>query len=95
MCDLIVGFDVETIVFDAHGCAGLVDQVDHALCHAVELCRLDAAVACGVDDLVVGVAWRHFEVEARIEGGHAVVVGAPVAHDDTLEAPFVAQHVGE
>ena len=95
MCDLIVGFDVETIVFDAHGCAGLVDQVDHALCHTVKPCRLDAAVACCVDDLVVGVAWRHFEVEARIEGGHAVVVGAPVAHDDALEAPFVAQHVGE
>ena len=95
MCDLIVGFDVETIVFDAHGCAGLVDQVNHALRHAVELCRLDAAVACCVDDLVVSVAWRHFEVEARIEGGHAVVVGAPVAHDDALEAPFIAQHVGE
>ena len=95
MCDFVVGFDVEAIVFDAHGRAGLVDQVDHALCHAVELCRLDAAVTCGVNDLVVGVAWRHFEVEARVEGGHAVVVGAPVAHDDALEAPFVAQHVGE
>ena len=95
MCDFVVSFDVETIVFDAHGCASLIDQVDHALCHAVELCRLDSAVPCGIDDLVVGVAWRHFEVEARVEGGHAVMVGTPVTHDDALEAPFVAQHVGE
>ena len=95
MCDFVVSFDVETIAFDAHGRAGLVDQVDHALCHAVELCRLDATVACRVDDLVVGVAWRHFEVEARVEGGHAIMVGTPVAHDDAFETPFVAQHVGE
>ena len=95
MRDFVVSFDVETIVFDAHGSARLVDQVDHALCHTVELCRLDAAVSCRIHDLVVGVAWRHFEVEARVEGCDAIMVGAPVAHDDALEAPFVAQHVGK
>ena len=84
MGNLVVGVHIEAIVFDAH-----------ALSHAVELAGLDAAVAGGVHDLVVRVARRHFEVESGVEGGDAVVVGAPVAHDDAFEAPFVAQHIGE
>ena len=90
-----MGVHVETVVLDAHGGTGLVHEVDHALGHAVELFGLDAAVTCGVDDLVVRVARRHFKVEAGVEGGDAVVVGAPIAHDDAFIPPFVAQHVGE
>ena len=92
---LVVGIHVEAVAFDAHGGAGLVDQVDHALGHPVELLRLDATVAGGVDDLIVGVARRHFKVEAGVEGSDTVMVCTPVAHDDTFEAPFVTQHVGE
>ena len=82
MGHLVVGVHVEMVIVDAHGGARLVHEVDHALGHAVELFGLDAAVTCGVDDLVVRVARRHFKVEAGVEGGDAVVVGAPIAHDD-------------
>lgn len=91
----VVRVHVETVAVDAHRSVGLVDEVDHALGHAIELGGGDAAVAGGVDDLVVGVARWHFEVEAGVQGGHAVVVSAPVGHDDALEAPLVAQHVGQ
>ena len=95
MGHLVVGVHVEMVIVDAHGGARLVHEVDHALGHAVELFGLDAAVTCGVDDLVVRVARRHFKVEAGVEGGDAVVVGAPIAHDDAFIPPFVAEHVGE
>ncbi len=38
---------------------------------------------------------RHLEVEARVHGLLAVEDGTPVGHDDALEAPLVAQDVGE
>ena len=95
MGHFVVGVNVETVVLDAHGGTGLVHQIDHALGHAVELFGLDAPVSGGVDDLVVRIAWRHFKVEAGVEGCHAVMIGAPIAHNDALEAPLVAQHVGE
>ena len=90
MGDFIVGVHVETVTVGTHCGAGLVDEVDHALGHAVKLSRGNTTVAGCVHNLVVGVARRHFKVEAGVQGGHAVVIGAPVGHDDALEAPLVA-----
>ena len=95
MGDFIVGVHIETVIVDAHCSAGLVYQVNHALSHTIELGGGDSAVADGVDNLVVGVARRHFQIQACIQGGPTVMIGAPVGHDDALEAPFVAQHVGQ
>ena len=93
--DLVVGVHVVPVAVPAHGRAGLGDQVDHALGHLVQLGGGDAPVlACG-HNLVVRVARRHLQVQTGVERGHTVADRAPVGHDDALEAPFAAQHVGE
>ena len=38
---------------------------------------------------------RHLEVEAGLQGGDAVVHGAPVGHDEAVVPPLVAQHLGQ
>ena len=47
------------------------------------------------DDVPVQNAFgrRHLEIQTRRQPGHPVVDRTPVRHDQTVEAPFVAQHV--
>ena len=45
--------------------------------------------------VVESFASRHFKIKSCFYAFAAVVNRAPVAHDDTLETPFVTEYVGE
>ena len=90
----VVGVGVE-VGAGLGGCP--VDELEHARDRLVEQGLVELAGAHGGDDRGVADAevGRHLEVEPGGDRRHAVVDRAPVGHHEPVEAPLVAQHLGQ
>jgi hypothetical protein len=73
------------------------DDVQDAFTAQIHIFFIQFALLHGFHDLAVvdAAGGGHFQVEARGHALDAVADRAPVGHDVALEAPFLAQHVGE
>ena len=91
-----VGLVRELIAFEAWG---LYDVLQHAAHVAVYILHLKTTCLHGLYDVggLCAVAWHHQVVACRdfLLCGQVVAFTNPVGHHDALEAPLVAQHVGE
>ncbi len=73
---------------------GEYEQVAH---EPIDLCLVDVAPLDRGHQLVAVDAHRsgHLQVEAGVRRGGGLVDAVPVGHDETVEAPLVAQDLGE
>ena len=91
----VVGFLVPDSGFAEGTGSGLVHEVQDAAGARFDLFLGDLAVAISLCDLADGVVAGagHFEVEAGLEGSHAVGRGHPVTDGQAFEAPFPTEDV--
>lgn len=101
VCRHFRGEDVVRVEIRLHALVlfgfALEGELDHAQRDFVEVLDGERAVLHRFDDeLVIRAAVAgHLKIHARFDAFHSVVHRAPIADDYALEAPFVAQDVGE
>ena len=72
-------------------------KAEHSFDDDIEFLFAELAFFYGIDYLLVcnAAARGHFEVKPRAYAFYAVVGSVPVAHYDSVEAPFVSQYIGQ